>query len=206
MPAPAVKAARERCAASHTSRTGLAVSGGVREVLVDPEAEPAVVGDEAGVALGHAGLDGLEAAGDQLGDRGLRLGELVAGAGEGGGDLLQVDRQDRVAQAERPPQLDEEVQGRQRQLAAVAVPGDGVGVDLPVVQGPDHGREGVPRQAVVAADDVRAVPGGLRYEEPLVGEFGEGLADQEAVGPRPAVGERCATASDRVIRLLLGRP
>jgi hypothetical protein len=52
------------------------------------------------VALGHPGLDGLEAAVEEFGDRRLRLGELVAGAGEGGGDLLQVDREDLVAQAE----------------------------------------------------------------------------------------------------------
>jgi len=68
------------------------------------------------VALRHAGLDGLEAAPHQLGDGDLRLGELVAGAGEGGGDLLQVDGQDLVAQTERLLELEEEVQCGEREF------------------------------------------------------------------------------------------
>src|SRR5690606_31298851 len=162
--------------------------GGVRRVLVDAEAEAPVVGDEAGVALGHAGLDGLEAGAGQLGGGDGRLGQLVAGAGEGGGDLLQVHRQHLVAQVQRLLQLDDEVQRLQGQFRVAPVPGYGLGVHLPVVQGPADGGEAVLGQPVVGAHGVAAVAGGLGGDEPFVRELGERLADQQPVGPRPQLG------------------
>ncbi|GFM97298.1 hypothetical protein Sfulv_21090 [Streptomyces fulvorobeus] len=77
------------------------------------------------------------------------------------------------------------------------VAGDGVGVDLPVVEGEEPGGEAVLRLPVVAADRVAALAQRGRGQQALVGELGEALADQQPVGGGPAPGERWATLSVR---------
>ncbi len=178
--------------------------GGVPVVLVDAEAEPSVVGHETGMTLGHRGLDGLEVGRHQLRRAGQRPVQLVRQAGEGGRDLLEVDRQDPVGEAERVTQVEAEVDRVQRQRLTVPVPADALRVDVPVLQGHHPGREPVPDRAGGGGDGVPAAAGGvggraLRFggEQPLVAEFGQRLAYQQAVGPLP--GFR-AQVGDRVRR------
>ena len=173
--------------------------GRVGQVVVGAEAEPPVVGDEAGVALGHPGLDVLEAPAGQLGRGEPRFGELVAGAGEGGGDLLQIDGEDLVAETERLPQFDEEVERREGEFTAVAGAGDGGGVHLPVVEGAADGGEAVAGAAVVAEDEVAAVRLLFGGDQALMGELGEGLAEEEALGGLPALGGEVGDAPGETV-------
>nr|AIS85288.1 hypothetical protein VASRM7_50 [Verrucosispora sp. MS100047] len=165
--------------------------GGVAVVFVDAEAEAAVVGHEAGMPFGHRRLDGLEVGLDQLRRRGQGPVQFVGAAGQGGADLLQVDRQDPVAEAERGAQVQAEVDGVEGLRSAVVVSGDAVRVDVPVLQDAQPGGEPVADGAAVAGHRVPACSGGgavrLGGDQPLVGELGERLAYQQPVGPLPGL-------------------
>lgn len=159
---------------------------GVRAVLRRVEPQPAVVGHEARMALGHARLDRLEVGvGQLLGRR--RVAELERRGRHRRDDLLQVPGEHLLAEAEGLAQLQEQVERVEGDGDAAAVPGDRLGVDVPVVEREPLGGEAVGDQAVVAVHDPPVDAVGLGGEQPLVGELGERLAHQRAVRGRPAL-------------------
>ncbi len=134
--ADAVNVVCSRRAATQMSRVGRLTLRRVFEELGGVEAEAAVVGDEAGVPLGHPGLDGLEVGEGEFPGGDGRRGEPERRRGQGAADLLQVDGQHARGQAQPVPQLEDEVEGVERQGPAArdAAAHDARRVDPPVVE------------------------------------------------------------------------
>ncbi len=161
---------------------GLSRFGRKGAVVLDAESEPPVVRDEAGMPLGHRGLDRLEVRADQVRRGQLRLRQLVRRTRERAADLLEIDRQHLRADAELLVELGDEVERVDRRVGAGDRAGDARRVDLPVVQGVDRGVKKVLAHRV---GYFVALVGGNGFEESLVGELGERLADQGAVRDGP---------------------
>ena len=132
-------------------RPGLRRVGGV---VVDAPADAAVAGDEAGVALGHRGLDLLVARVDEVGGGEPVVGELPRGRGEGARHLLEVGREQVVGDAERVVAVDHEVLRVHRGRGAGDGPHHRGGVDDPVLQGVPARGEDVRRASELEAPPV----------------------------------------------------
>ncbi len=152
---------------------------GVAVVVVDPEADAAVVGDEGGMSLGHRRLDGLEVRVHQVGRRPLRVVVLVHGRGQRAADLLEVGAEELVRHAEDLLQLGHQVEGVRVGRYARDRALDRTGIDRPVLE-----REPLGVEPIAGFADVEPVGACvlLRHHQPLVSELRERLGDQVALG------------------------
>lgn len=180
----------------HADRAG--AFRGVDVVVLGVETQAAVVGDEAGMAFDHRGLDGLVIGHRQFGGRGRGAGVLVGAAVQCAGDLVQVDRQAVLGHAELVADLDDELQRVQRRGRAGHGLADGFGRDAPVAHGHQLRIELVFGMAVGQHQAVAVKAGRLGgaepfgFQQPFVGIFRDGLLHQQAVHFVPDLGREVA--------------
>ena len=154
-----------------------------REVVSvgEAEAHSAVVGDEAGVSLGHRPLDLLESGLGELLRGPVAVVQAERGRAERRGDLLEVDAEQRLRDAQLRRERDDELLRIRFRRHAVDLAPQRRLVDHPVLQRQHAGAE---RPPLVAGADRVGVRRGVvdGREEPFVGELGERLGAQVAVG------------------------
>ncbi len=158
--------------------------GGPARGVGGGEADPALVGDDPGVAALSALQLGVAEVGEFGG--GEAGGQQVGVGDQGGAELAQQVAGGVAAQPEDVPGVDQEAQ-RVEALGVVAV--DGAGVDEPAPVGAAAGGEAVLGRGQGECPAVRCPGTGPgRGEELLVGELAEHLGEQRTAGPLPMAG------------------
>ena len=155
---------------------------GIRGEVVGAEADAPVVGHEGRMPLGHRRFDGLEVGMDEVSGRMGLVDVLPRRRSEGAADLLEVGREQCLRNAQLGRQVDDEIECVERGRDPVDLAGDRPGVDDPVVEVVAVCVEPVDDPLIGRTNGEMAAVGFGRHE-PFVGELGERLAHEEAVGP-----------------------